>query len=104
MSPKGSLTDEVWDNMVVPDIIDQVHRLRVKDNRPDQWALLTLDGFTSHSYCITSLKNFYDAKIMLLRMPSHSSHALQALDVSVFHPVKSDLRELITQVSAGSHT
>lgn len=103
MSPKGSLTDEVWDNMVVPDIIDQVHRLRVKDNRPDQWALLTLDGFTSHSYCITSLKNFYDAKIMLLRMPSHSSHALQALDVSVFHPVKSDLRELITQVSAGSH-
>jgi hypothetical protein len=50
MSPKGSLTDEVWDNMVVPDIIDQVHRLRVKDNRPDQWPLLTLDGFTSHSY------------------------------------------------------
>ena len=33
---------------------------------------------------------------MLLRIPSHSSHALQALDVSVFHPLKKNLKEIIT--------
>lgn len=103
LSPKGSLTDENWDRMVVPDIIEQITRLREKEGLPDQWALLTLDGFTSHSYCIRSLTSFYDSKIMLLRLPSHSSHALQALDVTVYHPLKSHLREAITHVRAGSH-
>jgi hypothetical protein len=96
MSPKGTLTDEIWEEMVVPDIIDQIEKLRVKEQLPGQWALLTLDGFTSHSYCHKSLVAFLEAKIMVVRIPSHSSHALQALDVTVFHPLKVDLRESIT--------
>jgi hypothetical protein len=99
LSPKGTLNDEIWNDMVVPDIIEQVEKLRLKDNLPDQWALLTLDGFTSHSYCLPALTKLWDAKIMVVRIPSHSSHALQALDLTIFHPLKTVLKELVELLS-----
>jgi hypothetical protein len=95
MVPKGSLTDESWAKVVVPDIIKQYNALRAEKGMPDQWALIVLDGFTSHSYCVEALQMLLEAKIMVVRMPSHSSHALQPLDVAIFHSLKVLLRELI---------
>jgi len=48
---------------------------------------LILDGHTSHtSYEV--IKAARDNNVELIRLPSHSTHMLQPLDLSVFGPLK----------------
>jgi hypothetical protein len=54
--------------------------------------LLILDSYNSH----VTLEVVMEAKrvgLDLLTLPSHTSHALQPLDVSVFKPFKQHFRE-----------
>ena len=54
-------------------------------------VLLILDGHANHM----SLYTLYFAKqngILMYCLPSHSSHLMQPLDVSVFHPFKESYR------------
>jgi hypothetical protein len=88
VADKGYMTYKVWEDNVVPDICAQFNAVRVEQNCPDQWALLVLDGFGAHSYSIKALKMFIANKIKVIRMPSHTSSALQPLDVTVFKTVK----------------
>uniref|UniRef100_A0A8H7MYJ1 DDE-1 domain-containing protein n=1 Tax=Bionectria ochroleuca TaxID=29856 RepID=A0A8H7MYJ1_BIOOC len=54
--------------------------------------LLILDGHGSHTSDEFMIKCFQN-DIFLLFLPSHSSHVLQPLDISVFSPVKRAYRE-----------
>jgi hypothetical protein len=61
-------------------------------NRP---LLLVIDGHTSH----ISLKILHLLRtnhIICLMLPSHSTHALQPLDLVVFSSVKQDWTKLVT--------
>jgi len=52
-----------------------------------EWTLLLLDGCISHkTYPFWKLA--IDAKIILFKLPAHSTHLLQPLDVGVFRPFK----------------
>lgn len=88
----GYMDNETWDNRVVPWIIREAESLRKKKNNPAHWVMLILDGFGAHCYSPSSLQLLYEAKIRVLKMPSQTSSALQPLDVSVFHTLKSRFR------------
>jgi len=54
----------------------------------NKWRGLILDGYGSHTLCYKSLKYFYDHKVHVCCMPSHTSSMLQPLDVACFGPTK----------------
>jgi hypothetical protein len=89
------MTYSVWEDHVVPDLCEQFNAVRAAKKMPDQWALLVLDGFGAHSYSIKALKMLKENKIIVIRLPSHTSSALQPLDVAVFRSVKSNNAELM---------
>ena len=49
------MTTKIWEGDVVPGIIEQVNKLRVDKAKPNQTAVLILDGFGCHSYSIKVL-------------------------------------------------
>ena len=53
-----------------------------------KYVILVLDGFCSHCCSWKSLHKMADAKIKVIKMPSHTSSALQPLDVVVFKLLK----------------
>ena len=62
--------------------------LFIVSRRPDHAVLLILDGHASH-VTINVIKLAYENNIHLLcRLPAHTSHILQPLDVSVFYSFK----------------
>jgi hypothetical protein len=67
--------------------------MRVDKNMPDQWAIMVLYGFGAHSLSIKALNMFLEFKIKVIRMPSHTSSALQPLDVAVFQNCQAELPE-----------
>jgi hypothetical protein len=65
---------------------------RMDSISPTSRHLLTLDGYTSH-VTLEVVKVTRGAKLDLVSLPSHTSHALQPLDVAVFKPFKTYFRE-----------
>jgi hypothetical protein len=59
--------------------------LRYKSPRK---TLLILDGHNSHSNNIRLLEVAKDNNVILLCLPSHTTHALQPLDRAFFRPLK----------------
>jgi hypothetical protein len=59
---------------------------------PTRRHLLILDGYSSH-VIINVVQEAKAARLDLLTFPSHTSHALQPLDVAVFKSFKSHFRE-----------
>jgi hypothetical protein len=59
---------------------------------PTQRHLLILDGHNSH-ITLEVAKAAKNVGLDLISLPSHTSHALQPLDVSVFKPFKQFFRE-----------
>ena len=58
-----------------------------RTKRRGAWLLLVIDGFGSHS-TIPFLKLATENQIVLFRLPAHSTHLTQPLDVGVFQPYK----------------
>lgn len=56
--------------------------------KPDGKVLLLLDGHSTHCNSVKMLEFANDNDIILLSMPSHTSHYLQPLDVAVFKSLK----------------
>ena len=61
-----------------------------------------MDGFGSHVYSYKSLEMLKKNKIKAIRMPSHTSSALQPLDVVVFRPLKALFNLLVKAWLAGN--
>ena len=58
----------------------------------DQWHLLILDGHASH-IGLEVVQEARNVRLDLLTLPSHTSHTMQPLDVSVFKPFKTFFKE-----------
>jgi hypothetical protein len=58
---------------------------------PAQRHLMVLDGHTSHVTLNVIIKA-YEAGLDMVTLPSHTSHALQPLDVACFRPFKTAFR------------
>lgn len=59
---------------------------------PTKRHLLKLNGHNSH-VTLEVVKEAREARLDLLTLPSHTSHALQPLDVIVFKPFKIHFKE-----------
>ena len=59
--------------------------------------ILILDGHGSH---ITDdfIAHVMQNNIMLLRLPSHSSHLLQPLDIALFRPLKTRVAQMLKPI------
>jgi hypothetical protein len=57
--------------------------------KPAGVNLLILDGHATHCNSIELLKLTEENQVILLCLPSHTTHALQPLDKSFFRPLKS---------------
>ncbi|KAH7548768.1 hypothetical protein BM1_10934 [Bipolaris maydis] len=62
--------------------------------------VLILDGFGTHE-TLEILEYCFANKIVLCRLPSHTSHKLQPCDVAVFGPLKTAYREQVERLERG---
>jgi hypothetical protein len=83
----GFLTTELWEDAVTPFLCAQIKSI-ANEASERLWSLLVLDGLGSHVMSHKALKKFYDSRIIVMKMASHTSADLQPLDKTVFHPVK----------------
>ncbi|CAG9953199.1 unnamed protein product [Clonostachys rosea f. rosea IK726] len=63
---------------------------------PPCWRLLIVDGHKSHE-TVEFMWECFKNHIWLLFLPSHSSHVLQPLDLSIFSPLKGSYRRHLSQ-------
>lgn len=87
----GFLTLELWESRVAPFVC---HHIRSHSDMLD-WHVLVLDGVGSHTMSPKAMRCFLENRILVVKMPSHTSADLQPLDKSVFHPVKEQVRSEI---------
>jgi hypothetical protein len=70
--------------------LDDIFCPFTRDRAPEDYEgpfLLILDGHTSH-VSIDVIKTARENNVVLVRLPSHSTHLMQVLDVSFFVPTK----------------
>ena len=89
MAKKGMMTEDVFAQWVE----HFVKHLQRKDER--HWCLLLLDGHHSHTMNPRVLKLLYDHRVYVISLPSHTTAALQLLDVAVFGPLKRAFRQFV---------
>ena len=83
-TPRGYYTDEGFESYI-DFLLDST-----KGGIPNDgvWRILVVDGYGSHTMVPSVLQKLRNRNIVCLSMPSHTSHALQPLDVSCFRPTK----------------
>ncbi|KAF7326528.1 DDE-domain-containing protein [Mycena venus] len=68
-------------------------------DNPGDYRLLILDGHNSHcTYCFISFAQKH--RIIILCLPSHTTHALQPCDVGVFSPLAAKWKARVSQQHA----
>ena len=60
----------------------------------NRWRLLILDGYSTHKN-IKFIWEYFQNKVCLLFLPSHTSHVLQPLNLFIFGPLKIYYRQKI---------
>ena len=78
----GYYTDEAFETYI-DFLLDESKGGIPNDGR---WRILIVDGYGSHTMVPSVLAKLTERKIWMVTMPSHTSHALQPLDVSCFRP------------------
>jgi hypothetical protein len=69
---------------------------------PQHWSLLLLDGHHSHTMDPEVMQTFRDHRVYVLALPSHTTAALQLLDVAVFGPLKRAWRRWVHEYQRSS--
>jgi hypothetical protein len=89
MAKKGMMTEAVFEQWVR----HFVERMEKRDEK--HWSLLLLDGHHSHTMNPEVLKLLWDNRVYVVSLPSHTTAALQLLDVAVFGPMKRAFKEFV---------
>ena len=93
---KKGYTDKHISLYWIKNVFDPLTRAKARD-KP---RLLINDGFATHESA--ELLGFcFQNNIILCRLPSHTSHKRQLLDVGVFGPLKTAYREQVEQLYRG---
>ena len=89
MQPRAWMTTYLF-SAWISHFIESVRRMSGVST--DQRHLLILDGHASH-ITLDVVQEARQAELDLLTLPSHTSHAMQPLDVSVFKPFKTFFKQ-----------
>ncbi|KAJ5904761.1 uncharacterized protein N7473_001677 [Penicillium subrubescens] len=76
--------------------IEHVFNPQTRERAGDRPRLLICDGFGTHE-SLEVMKFCFANRIILCRLPSHTSHKLQPCDVGVFGPLKTAYRAQVEQ-------
>ncbi|KAJ5745113.1 hypothetical protein N7520_010295 [Penicillium odoratum] len=76
--------------------VEHVFDPQTRDRAGDRPRLLICDGFGTHE-SLEVMKFCFANRIILCRLPSHTSHKLQPCDVGVFSPLKTAYRAQVEQ-------
>ena len=87
MTPRGGMNGDIWIKCVKR-LAPAMRKMSPYLDGTEKNTILFLDGFDCHSMSIEALKIFREYRIFVIKMPSHSSGNLQALDVAFFSPEK----------------
>ena len=80
MTENAYLTNEIWGTEIVPHLIQWLRKAPVVCDHSDWWVTLYLDGFQAHVDTLLSQQAFADAKILIVKENSNTSHVNQAFD------------------------
>ena len=80
MTENAYLTNDVWDNEVVPVIIPFIRGMPVVKDHPRWWVIFYVDGFKSHVDTFVSQLAFANALIKIVKENSNTSQVNQAFD------------------------
>ena len=73
---------------------------QTKERANQKPRVLICDGFGTHE-TLEVLEFCFENKIILCRLPSHTSHKLQPCDISVFGPLKAAYRDQVERLERG---
>ena len=93
VSPKGWTDQELglkW--------LERDFELNTRPQNPQEFRLLILDGHNSHC-TYPFIKFSAEHRILIICLPSHTTHALQPCDVGVFGPLTHAWKSQVTQAS-----
>ena len=96
-SDKGYMTTDLFENYIEEIFIPHLNRKRQQSNKPNNPALIILDGFRAHSSPkLDALQKDNNWKLFFL--PPHSSHLTQPLDLLIFGAFKKLMLRLKTSI------
>ena len=81
------LTNEVWDEDTVPQLIKTIRNMPVIRDHPTWWVKLYLDGFGAHVDSLKSQQAFTNGRILVVKENSNSSQVNQAFDKHAFKTI-----------------
>ena len=93
VSPKGWTDQELGMKWLERDF-----EPNTRPQTPDDYRLLILDGHNSHC-TYPFIKFSTQHRIVIICLPSHTTHALQPCDVGVFGPLAHAWKSQVTQAS-----
>jgi hypothetical protein len=64
------------------------HFIKFAKPDPDRKILLIVDGHVSHTHNLRALQMAREAGVVMLSLPSHTTHRMQPLDVAFFSPIE----------------
>ena len=88
------------DSQISLEWLKRVFDPQTKDRAQQQPRVLISDGLGSHE-TLEMLEFCFENKIILCRIPSHTSHKLQPCDVAVFGPLKAAYRDQVERLERG---
>lgn len=91
-TPSGWMTRDVFEKIINDHFIPHVQMKRNMLGLQDSRAVLVTDGHVSR-YNVSVLKNLSEKNISLVILVPHTTHVSQPLDVALFSPFKTKLRE-----------
>jgi len=94
---KGYMEKEVFFEIMQKVFIPYVEKIRKENNLVGRRAVLVLDGHPSR-YSEKTAELLKAANIILLILPSHSSHVTQPLDLGLNHFIKNNFRRNLMYV------
>jgi hypothetical protein len=94
MTKKAYIDDDAFLNWCQY-FISQLKRLNIIG------ALLVLDGHNSHRLNLPALKYLNEHNVIVITLPSHSTHILQPLDVGLFKPLRQFMKSTQTEYQIG---
>ena len=96
-SPKGYITADLFENYFEDILIPHINLKRKEKNKPNQKALVLIDGASAHSSSkLDDLLTKNNIKLMFI--PPHSSHITQPLDLLVFSLFKKQIVKITTRI------
>lgn len=88
-APPGTLFRSQENGWMTMDLFSEWMEHFIKYAKPDplQKVLLIVDGHVSHTHNLKVLQMARDAGVVMLSLPSHTTHRMQPLDMAFFRPL-----------------